>query len=315
MNNDPYLELATKADGHHRRLETIEQKLRDKSGNLSDIRERLRKLETKVGDHSISAVQAKIDTVGTNLRTTDKRLTREAAELRRNVEALHRKIRVSSGLPRADFDNWQQEIPPEMIKSILAGLASAPVSAADVQQLRTKQERAKKKLADWDEAQRAAIRAARMLADMPPVAERAWRKEARTWLAFRDRGPRPVKDEERARRQRDDAARAHESAEVVAARSREADNSACETIRERIEEAISRDLILPTWFENALGQFPPTRPERIEPWLVAATNLVRYRLLADFHNQVHPYGERPEDSRLTAEYDQVVRRCAELRPS
>ncbi len=43
-----------------------------------------------------------------------------------------------------------------------------------------------------------------------------------------------------------------------------------------------------TLFEAALGMFPPTEPHRIEPWLVAATDLLRYRLLADVHSPVHP---------------------------
>lgn len=317
VKNDPYYELTTKIDHHDRRLDTVEQKQRDRSRNLNDIRDRLRKLETNVGEHSLRTVLGKIDDVGKKLGATDSRLDNEStkiAELRRNVEALQRKVRRSGGLPEADFDAWQPEISPEMIKSIRAGLASAPMSEAEVQMLRKKQERAKKELADWDESLQAAIRAARALTDLPPVSERVWRREAQTWLAFHDRGPRPVKNEERARRQRDDAVRAHESATATAAKSREADDLARATIRDRVEEAVARDLILPGWFESALGQFPPTKPDRIEPWLVVATDLIRYRLLADVRSRVHPFGERPDDARLAEEYDQVVRRCTDQRP-
>jgi len=316
VNNDPYYELAAKADRHHQRLGTIEEKLRDRSGNLNDIRDRLRKLETNLGEHSIRTILSRIDDAGKKLGTTNARLDKESAkvaELRRNIETLHRKVRVSSGLPRADFDTWQPEISPDLIELIREGLASAPVSEADVRRLHKEQERAKNDLARWDESLRAAVTAARVLTDLPPIAERLWRKEARTWLAFRERGPRPVKDEERARRQRDNAVRAHESATAAAAKSSEADDFTRATIRRRVEDAVAQDLILPGWFESALGQFPPTEPDRIEPWLVVATNLIRYRLLADVRSPMHPFGERPEDSRLAEEYDLVLRRCTDQR--
>lgn len=192
MNNDPYRELVAKADRHHQHLGSLEEKLRDRTGNLNDIRDRLRKLETNIGEHSIRTIVNKIDDVAKKLGKTSSRLDDQSAkiaELRRNIETLHRKIRVRSRLPHADFDTWQQEISPEMITSIREGLASTPVSETKLRQLRKKQEGAKKELVQWDESLQTAIRAVRVLTALPPVVERAWRKEARTWLAFRDRGP------------------------------------------------------------------------------------------------------------------------------
>jgi chromosome segregation ATPase len=139
VNNDPYRELVAKADRHHQRLGSLEEKLRDRTGNLNGIRDRLRKLETNIGEHSIGAIVSKIDDVAKKFVKTSSRLDDQSAtiaELRRNIETLHRKIRVSSGLPHADFDTWQQEISPEMITSIREGLASTPVPETKLRQLR-----------------------------------------------------------------------------------------------------------------------------------------------------------------------------------
>lgn len=312
MRNDPHHELEAKIEGHRRRLDILDGKLRDRSTNLNDLHEQLRKLKNNIGDHSITTIAKKADDAEKKLDKTNSRLDKQSAkiaEVRRDLETVHRKVRVSSGLPHADFDTWEQ-ISPETITAIRVGLASTPVPETKLQQLRKQQEGAQKELVQWDRSLETAKLAVQGLTELPPAAERAWRKEARMWFAFRKRGPRPVEVEQRARQQRDEALRAHESATEANHRFKKADHLTRAVIRERVEDAVARDLLFPPWFESALGCFPPREPDRIERWLDAATNLVRYRLVAGVRSRVHPFGERPEESWLAAEYDEVVRHCA-----
>ncbi|MEV6716622.1 hypothetical protein AB0M48_31820 [Lentzea sp. NPDC051208] len=316
MRNDPIHNLTETTDDHHRRLDSLETALSTRSDTADKIRKRLHDLEDKVGRHSVQSVLDKVTKVETNLGKADKRLDRQSAKiehLRLEVTALDRKVRLSGGLPRADFHTWQPDITPEMVQLIRARLAAAPVSEAKVQQLLTKLEQAQDAVTRWDRSREAAILAVKALSELPPAAERAWRKEKQTWFAFRAGGPRPVEEEVRARRQYDEAVHARRAETMALDQSTKADEAACATIRERIEDAVARDLVLPQWFDIALGLFAPGKPERIKPWLDAATRLVRYRLLADVRDPLDPYGDRPHDETLAAEYDRVVRRCSDVR--
>lgn len=316
MRNDPIHNLTETTDDHHRRLDSLETALSDRSDTADEIRRRLRDLEDKVGRHSVQSVLDKVNKVETNLGKADKRLDRQAAEisnLRLDVTALDRKVRLSGGLPRADFHTWQPDITPEMVQLIRARLAAAPESEAKVQQLQTKLEQAQDDVTRWDRSRDAAILAVKALSELPPAAERAWRKEKQTWFAFRASGPRPVEKVVLARRRHDEAVRARRSEKMALDQSAKADEAACATIRERIEDAVARDLVLPWWFDIALGLFSPGKPGQIKPWLEAATRLVRYRLLADVRDPLEPYGDRPSDETLAAEHDRVVQRCSDVR--
>ncbi|MCX2947039.1 hypothetical protein [Lentzea sp. NEAU-D7] len=314
--NDPIHNLTETADKHHRRLGSLETALNDRSETVEKIRKRLRALEDKVGQHSVQSVLDKVKKVETNLGKAETRLTRQSAEIanvRLDVNALNRKVRVSGGLPRADFHTWEPDITPEMVQLIHAGLAAAPVSEAKVQQLRAILEQAQEEVVRWDRSREAAISAVRALSELSSTAERAWRKEKQTWLAFRAGGPRPVGKEVSARRQYDEAVRARRSETMALDQSTKADEAACATIRERIEDAVAQDLVLPWWFDIALGLFSPGKPGQVKPWLDAATRLVRYRLLAGVRDQLEPYGDRPHDEALAAEYDRVVKGCSDVR--
>lgn len=312
MKDDGLHEL-TETTGHlQRRLDTVERKLSERKGDLKAVGGRLTKLEGKFGAHSIQTVLDKVTEVKKDF---DRRLNAqsgEIVELRRNVDALHRKIRVSAGLPEADFHEWPQ-ISREMIRLIRASLASAPVSPAKVQRLREEHERAQERIIHWDKALQEAVPAARALTELSFDAEGLWRREARMWRAFRRGGARPVDGEAQARQQYEEAVRAQESATVAAAKSAEADRAASAVIRDRVVDALARDFVTPQWFDTALGLFPPKVPDQIEAWLLAATRLIRYRLLAPVRDPLHPYGDRPADSTLAAEYDRVVRDCSNVR--
>lgn len=309
MKDDMFDELTAKLARQRERIEKLEVGVRDRTGNLSKIRGRLDELEAKVGKHSVGKVLE-------GLGKTDARVAQEAAkvaELGRNVDALHRKVRLSDGLPHADFDTWHPDITPDMVQSIRARLGSAPVSEAGLQKLRTKLEQAEEELARWDGSLVSALKAARALTDLPVAAERSWRNEASTWLAFRKSGKRPVENVERARQQLKDAMQAHRSAETSAAQSEAADEAARATIRERVEDALARDLVTPQWFDSALGLFPPKEPGQIEAWLLVAIRLIRYRLLAGVHERLEPFGDRPHDATLAREHDAVVELCSRQR--
>ncbi|WP_439658750.1 hypothetical protein ACSHWB_41240 [Lentzea sp. HUAS TT2] len=309
MKDDTFDELTATLARHDHRIDKLESGVRARRESLTKISDRLDKLEPKVGEHSVGKVVER-------LGKTETRVAQEAAkvaELRRNVDALHRKVRLSGGLPHADFDTWHPDIAPDMVQAIRAGLASAPVSEAGVQKLRNKLEKAEEELVRWDESLVSALKAARALTDLPVAAERLWRNEVGTWLAFRRSGKRPVENVERARLQLKDAMQAHRSAETSAAKSEAADESARATIRERVEDAIARDLVTPQWFDSALGLFPPKEPGQIEAWLLAAIRLIRYRLLADVHERLEPFGDRPRDATLAREHDAVVELCSRQR--
>ncbi|RDI34866.1 hypothetical protein [Lentzea flaviverrucosa] len=316
MRNDPIHDLTETIDEHERRLSSIDTALSTRSKTIDEIRRRVRELEDKVGKHSVGSVLDKVKTVETNLGNANKRLDAQSAEianLRLDVRALSRKVRSSGDLPRADFHTWQPDITPEMVQLIRARLAAAPVSPAKVQQLQTKLEQAQEQVAGWDRSREAAIMAVQAMTELPQGAERAWRKEKRTWSAFRASGSRPTGEEALARHRHDEAVRARRSETVALAQSKEADEAACATIRRRVQDAVAQDLVLPHWCDIALGLFSPGKPDRIKPWLDAATKLIRYRLLADIRDSLHAYGDRPSDETLAAEYDRVVGHCSDVR--
>ncbi|MGW6447400.1 hypothetical protein [Lentzea sp. NPDC055074] len=306
-NNDPIHELTQTTSRQKQRIDLLESK----AEKLDRIVTRLGKLESKVGDHSVGELQKKIKKIGTQAAETDTRLAEASArvvKLRRDVDILHRTVRLNSGLPRSDYDSWP-EITPEMIQLIRTRLAATPVSETEIERLLEQQEKAREQRVQWDKSLEAAIAAVRTLTELPAGAERLWRREVRTWLAFRDAGERPVDKEEQARRRHYEARRAHQAATVAEAKSEAADTAACAVIRERVVAALAQDLVPPPWFESALGLFPPREPSQIRPWLDVATRLIRYRLLAEVSDPVFPYGDRPPDSKLAGERDEVERLC------
>lgn len=310
MINDQIHQLTETSARHFQRIVELEEELGAKKKNLSEVSEQLRKLKKQLGD-DVADVLKNIKKVDKKVGETDSRLDGESAKivkLRRDVDALHRMVRLSSGLPRADFDTWP-EISPQTIQLILARLASKPVPEAEIEQLREKQERARDERVRWDRSLEAAIAAVRVLTELPVGAERLWRREARTWLAFRSSGKRPVEKEEHARRLHHEATLARQAATVAEAKSAAADEAACSVIRERVVGALAKDLVTPQWFDSALGLFPPKEPGHIKPWLDVATRLIRYRLLADVNHHLLPYGDRPPNSKLAGERDEVERLC------
>ncbi|MDX3659239.1 hypothetical protein PV646_18180 [Streptomyces sp. ID05-26A] len=308
---DPIQQLTQTTGRHLQRIDDLEKELGDKTKTLGDIREQVRKLEKKVGGHSVSDVVKTIEKVDKKAGETSSRMDEASTRidtLRHDLVTLHRKVRLSSGLPRADFDTWP-EISSETIQLILAGLASEPVPEAEIERLRQNQEQAREERERWDQSLKAAITAVHVMTGLPAGAERLWRREARTWSAFRRSGNRPVDKEEHARRRHDEATFARQAAMVAADNSAAANEAVCAVIRERVVDALTRDLVPPQWFDSALGLFPPKEPGQISPWLRVATRLIRYRLLADVGDRLHPYGDRPPDSKLAAERDEVERLC------
>lgn len=290
--------------------------LHDLKETIGEHHGKLRDLENKVGEHSVQSVVDRVGKVEENLGTTGTRLDSQSADianLRLDIIALNRKVRLSAGLSRPDFATWQPDITLEMIELIRAGLVAAPVPEAKVQQLWTKLQQAQEEVARWDRSRQAAILAVRALCELPQTAERAWRKEERTWSAFHAGSPRPAGDEVLARRLYNEAVHAQRSKKAALDLSKEADDAACATIRRRVQDAVAQDLVLPHWCDIALGLFSPAKPDRIEPWLDAATKLIRYRLLADIQDSLHAYGDRPSDETLAAEHDRVVQRCSDVR--
>ncbi|GGM76601.1 hypothetical protein GCM10011609_10610 [Lentzea pudingi] len=311
MKNDPIHELTQTTQHNERRIGSLENTLRVKTGNLSDILKRLGKLETKVGEHSVGLMHKKIGDIDTKLGKTETRLDRESArivKLRRDVDTLHGMVRLSSGLPQADYDTWP-EISSEMIELIRERLAAKPVSEAEIERLRRQQEKARDERLRWDRSLEEAVVAVRALTGLPAGAERLWRKQARTWLAFRGSGERPLAKEEHARREHDEATRVRQAATAAEANAAAADEEACGVIRERVVHALAQSFMPPRWFESALGLFPPKEPGHIKPWLDVATRLIRYRLLAGVTDELFPYGDRPPDSKLAGERDEVERLC------
>ncbi|MET9224370.1 hypothetical protein [Lentzea sp. NPDC003310] len=315
MKNDPIRELTDTSNKHGERLGLIERTLSTRQENLGEITRRIRDLERKVGKHTVESALDKAKAVATDLATTNTRVAGQAetiAELRRNVHALDRRIRVSDRLPRADFDTWP-EISPDTIRLIRDGLGATPVSEAEVLQSEQRLAEQQEELAHWDASLKAAREALLALTVATTLSEKVWRGNERTWRAFRVRGLRPADKEEQARRQHDEAVDARKTAKLAASLSEEADEAARAVIHDRVKGAIALDHVTPRWFDTALGPFPPLTPERIRPWLTVAVRLVRYRLLAGYHDSVHPYGDRPADEALGAEHDRVVRACEEQR--
>lgn len=311
MIDDAIHQLTQTTGRHLQRIDDLEKELDAKTKSLSDIGEQVRELEKKVGDHSVADVLKDVARISKELGKTDSRVDEASTRidtLRHDLATLHRKVRLSSGLPRADFDTWP-EISPETIQLILAGLASDPVPEAEIERLRQNQEQAREERVRWDRSLEEAITAVRVMTTLPAGAERLWRREARTWSAFRSSGERPVDKEEDARRRHDEATFARRAAQVAADNSAAANEAVCTVIRERVVDALTRDLVPPQWFDSALGLFPPKEPGQITPWLKVATRLLRYRLLARVDDRLRPYGDRPPDPKLAAERDEVERLC------
>ncbi len=65
-------------------------------------------------------------------------------------------------------------------------------------------------------------------------------------------------------------------------------------LRTRISDAVSTRQLLPIWLSATLGPMPPRG--RVDEWLEAATDLLRYRVTYEIHDPVAPVGPVPPDA-------------------
>lgn len=276
---------------------------------LDDKLDRLKKdlnhLTTRVDNAETTAAQQQLSTTN-QLRDTTRKITKtndrvaELAEsvhrLERLLVALNRKVRAGD-TQRADFDNWP-EIGKPMLAKILAGQDAYARRTFTPQEAKD----ARKAIADYDRRAHEAIDAAEALTTLPANAESLWRMKYNRWQAFVKAGPRPEPP--------DDATHAKDT--VAKSAGNEAIAQARTTIRERIEDAVARDLLFPAWFENMLG--PAAPPGKADDWLYTATDVVLYRLLHDVTSPADALGPAPqEQGHRRSLHERLIVECAEYR--
>jgi len=129
-----------------------------------------------------------------------------------------------------------------------------------------------------------------------------WRTKYEHWQKFVKAGPRPEAPDEGGHA-KDAAAKSAGNEAVAEARAK---------IRERIEDAVARDLLFPAWFENILG--PAAPPGKADDWLYTATDVVLYRLLHEVTSPADALGPAPQElgHRRTL-HDRLIVECADYR--
>ena len=160
----------------------------------------------------------------------------------------------------------------------------------------------RKAIAEYDRRAHEAIDAAEALTTLPPNAESLWRKKYDNWQKFVKAGERPEAPDEPGHA-KDAAAKSAGNEAVAEARA---------TIRERVEDAVARDLLFPAWFENVLG--PAAPPGKADDWLYTATDVVLYRLLHDITSPADALGQAPQDQgHRRSLHERLIVECAEYR--
>lgn len=276
---------------------------------VDDKVERLKKdlnsLTTRIENAETTAAQQQLST-NNQIRDTNRKLTKsndrvaELAEsvhrLERLLVALNRKVRASE-TQKADFGDWP-EIDHTLITRILAGQEAYARKTFTPQEAQD----ARKAIAKYDAKLQEAIDAAEGLTNLPPTAESLWRKKYADWQAFVKLGERPEIPDENTHAA-DASAKAQGNEAVAEVRAK---------IRERIEDAVARDLLFPAWFENMLG--PAAPPGRADDWLYTATDVVLYRLLHDVDSPADALGSAPrEQGHRRTLHERLVVECAEYR--
>lgn len=276
--------------------------LDDKLGRL---KKDLQQLGTRIDNAETTAAQQQLSTTN-QLRDTTRKLTKtndrvtELAEsvhrLERLLVALNRKVRAGE-TQRADFDDWP-EIGKPLVAKILAGQEAYARKTFTPEEAKT----ARKAITEYDHKAKEAIEAAEALTTLPHDAEALWRKNYNTWLNFTIAPERPQLPDE-GTHAKDTAAKAAGNEAVAEARAK---------IRERIEDAVARDLLFPAWFENMLG--PAAPPGKADDWLYTATDVVLYRLLHDVTSPADALGPAPkEQGHRRTLHERLVVECADYR--
>ncbi|MGZ3143918.1 hypothetical protein ACVDFE_18380 [Lentzea chajnantorensis] len=284
MNIDPVKALGDKVERLRKDLGTLTARLDD--------------VETAGAQQQLSATNQIRDNnrrlTGTNDRVSE--LAESVHRLERLLVALNRKVRAGVA-ERADFDDWPG-IDQTLVDTILAGQDAyarktfTPQEAQDTRKL----------IARYDARLAEAIDAAEGLTNLPANAESLWRAKYARWQAFGKLGRRPPAPDDEAHA--GDAAARSQGNEAVAEARRQ--------IRERIEDAVARDLLFPAWFENALG--PAAPPGCADDWLCTATDVVLYRLLHGVDSPADALGPAPrEQGHRRTLHDRLVGECAEYR--
>ncbi|SES04405.1 hypothetical protein SAMN05216188_12076 [Lentzea xinjiangensis] len=275
---------------------------------LDDKVERLKKdvksLGIRIDNAQTDAAQQKLSTTN-QFRDTNRKITRtgdrvtELAEsvhrLERLLVALNRKVRASE-TQKADFDTWP-EVPDSLVATILAGQEAYARKTFTQQEAKN----TRKAIAEYDRAALAAIDAADALTTLPAHAEALWRKKYREWRTITGRHRPELPDDDT--HARDTAAKAAGNEAVARVR---------QTIRDRIEDAVARDLLFPAWFENMLG--PAAPPGKADDWLHTATDVVLYRLLHGITSPADALGPAPKEQGHRRDlHDRLVVECADYR--
>lgn len=276
---------------------------------LDDKLERLKKdlkhLGTRVDDAETTAAQQQLSTTN-QVRDANRKLTKtndrvsELAEsvhrLERLLVALNRKVRAGD-TQRADFDDWPEIGKPSLAK-ILAGQEAYARKTFTPQEAKA----TRKAIAEYDRKAHEAIDAAEALTTLPANAESLWRTKYEHWQKFVKAGPRPEAPDEGGHA-KDAAAKSAGNEAVAEARAK---------IRERIEDAVARDLLFPAWFENILG--PAAPPGKADDWLYTATDVVLYRLLHDITSPADALGPAPQEQGHRRNlHERLIVECADYR--
>ncbi len=279
-------------------VKAVDDKVERVKKDLNTLTARLDDVETTAAQHQLSATNQVRDANRKLTKTNDRvtELAESVHRLERLLVALNRKVRAG-GTQKADFDHWP-EIGEPLIAKIVAGQEAYARKAFTPQEAQD----ARKAIAKYDTRLAQAVDAAEGLTNLPANAESLWRRKYASWQAFTRLGQRPQAPDDEAHAE--DASAKAQGNEAVAEARRQ--------IRERIEDAVARDLLFPAWFENVLG--PAAPPGRAGDWLYTATDVVLYRVLHGVDSPADALGPAPrEQGHRRTLHERLVVECAEYR--
>jgi outer membrane murein-binding lipoprotein Lpp len=287
-----------------RQLDDLDERLNHLTGHnafldISEHEERLDGLERYVGRHYVGELAERVESLEHDLAEVTSTAD-DAASTSRRVEQrlrlLERRLRASGGTPAAELDKWPADF-KALVAAVRTGRELSGHVLTDLQRasyvgridapnyLRRLQVEKREKM----------IAYARTLASADPTDRQAWQE-------VRDAWPQLAKEfnelADRFNAAVDNAARAREEFDAAEARQREVagrvqHGQQCYTkllvrIRTRLVEALRDDLLLPMWFETALGPTTPT--ENTEQWLDTAVQVIAYRLIYQVDDQALALG-------------------------